>query len=727
MKQSSFLIFAFILSLTLLFTSCHISVNNNPDSSENGKDSNEDNGGEDIVLKDGQTYFYSDSEIMFISSPDSDSTDAAYKLLYNVEDAIIGKNGYAFYGYNNVKCDNEVTVGYIPERETSLKAYQELEKLTSASPVTDLRYLVYADSGKVAIAFDKNELTSLQIASYVADIFFDECIKGKESVLFERGVVTSGTLNLIELQNKLDKENDEIRWQNIKNKIGEEDVYLAFRSFFETMFTDEIVDLIANNYDTATGLFYASASGKRAEGIYPIPEATSMALSYVFNTGMLNGMGVRYLLPDIAKYKIIYYIKSIQGTDGEFYVSQMPKASIDSNRLGRDRGACLGLLDRLGEKPTYSVGGVTGDGIDGEKYWASLVEAGLVTAAEKPIIYRADALPTSFKESFTEPMPTAVSRLVSLASGTEPFESHVSFIEWLLAKDPYNNPYTAISNTSSAASIISDRSEKLGGYTGDDTVINYGSKSMALYKGETLKDILIRWMNGNINSAGLFGKITNSYDSDGNPVYDGFFGGWGYQNSNGFFKGIGRYNEMKIAYPKAREAAESLLLGINSDEPVKGNILVIYNVWSSLNSLRSNIKNYYEGEDKEELIKLINDGLLRPVVINKKTGETKAYAAVAIEKSIKSILAFKKSDGGFGHAIDFSTPTWQGGLKVAISSDNLSDIDASSCSTMSLGNALAALFGFNLVADVPMNSPGDALRFIDIMLKSEYVVKDGPN
>lgn len=738
MKKTSLLIFTILLLCAVFaFCSCDLGAkrgdNNDGDDAQstdkdknNGDDSEDDKKGGSVVLKNGQTYFYSDSEIMFISATDSDSTDASYKLMYNF-DSIIGKDGYTYIGYVNSNSDNEIIVGYVPERAVSVAAYEALEKMNSASPISESRYLVYADSGKVAIAFDKNEYTSLQTVGYVVDIFYNNFIKDKKAVLFHKGVVTSGTLNLADLQEEIDKSENELRWNKVREKIGDEDIYIAFRGFFETMFTDEIVDLIANNYDVATGLFYASASGKRADGIYPIPEATSVSLSYVLNTGMLNGMGVRYLLPDLAKYKIVYYLKSIQAEDGEFYVSQMPKASIDSNRLGRDRGACLGLLDRLGEKPTYSVGGVTGDGIDAEAYWANLVSAGLVTEDDKPIIYWADKEARAVAGSLRESLAEAVSRVVPTASGTEPFRSHKAFIEWLLAKDPYNNPYTAMSNTSSAASLIDDWSTKLGGYEGSDTSVTYGSKSMMLYNGETLNEILIRWMNDNINSAGLFGKVSNSYDKDGKPVYDGFFGGWGFQNSNGFLKAIGRYNDMKISYPQSRLAAESLLLGINSDEPVTGNILVIFNVWSSLNNLRKNIQNYYQGDDKAELLAVINNGLTRKVVINEETGETKSYAAVAIEKCTNTILAFKKSDGGFGHAIDYSTPTWQGGLKVAIASDNLSDIDAIACSTTYLGNAMSVLFGLDFVADVPMNTASDALRFVDIMLKQEQVVKVDPS
>ena len=140
-----------------------------------------------------------------------------------------------------------------------------------------------------------------------------------------------------------------------------------------------------------------------------------------------------------------------------------------------------------------------------------------------------------------------------------------------------------------------------------------------------------------------------------------------------------------------------------------------------------NINDYYVGDDKDELISLIDDSLKKQIVVNDETGETKAYGAVAIEKCTNKILAFKKSDGGFGHAIANSTANWQGGLKVAISSDNLSDIDAIACSTTYLGNAMSVLFGLNMGSDVPMNTDSDLLLFIDTMSKQETVVKIGPD
>lgn len=752
-KIKIFFSFIFLVLFIFMLTSCQIAdssssteseQNEKPDTSGNNRpesdagDSSEGDSGdtdtgfddkyqEDKYVKnETDTFFAPTSDIMFTSPGAEYEIDAAYSLISKFSSCFIDK-GYAYYGYIGSKADKEIVLGYIENIEASVKAYKLLDDVKSQSPITESRYLAYASGGTVAIAYDKNEFTTLQTIEYVADMFFDRCIKGKEYVLFEEGVLISGTVNLIELQSRLDSENNAERWSEIQKKIGDEDIYLAFKAFFEQMFTDEIVNLIASYYDPATGLFYSSASGKRAEGIYPNPEATSMILSYVLNTGMLNGLGVRYLIPDLARYKIVYYLKSIQDENGEFYLSQMSKSSIDSNRLGRDRGACVGLLDRLGASPTYSVSSMIGDGIDGEEYWADLVARGLVSEKDKPIIYRAEKSLQQKNGSLSESVVLAVSKVVLAADGTSQFQSHTEFIKWLLAKDPYNSPYSAMSNTSSAASLISDWSDKLGGYSGENTVVTHGTKSFDLYKGETLNEILIRWMNSHINSAGLFGKVTNAIDSDGNPIYDGFFGGWGYQNSNGFFKAIGRYSNMKIAYPEPRLAAESLLLGINSDEPVNGNILVIYNVWSSLNSLRSNIKAYYTGNDKNDILNLIEEGLKKQITIDSDTGKTKAYAAVALEKCTKKILAFKKSDGGFGHAVGYSTPNWQGGLKVAVSTDNLSDIDAITCSSMSLGNALSELFGFSMLRDVPMNNQSDVLSFIEIMTKQERVIKIDPN
>lgn len=643
----------------------------------------------------------------------------------------------AYISDGDTLCPYIVTVGRAECTGAADKAEELLRGMGRASEYTEGSYIVYAEGRCVALAADVNEYTTYQPMAMAVEAFdglLNASGSGKDGDLEKNRdtypdifgkngeILSSGTVNLISEQRRLDDIEDEARWANVRCVIGDDDIYRAFRNMVESIFSKEMISLIASYYDPATGMFYASLSGKNAEGIYPIPEGVSQVLSYMVSTGMLRKTGKRYVIPELSKYKIVYYLKSIQCEDGQFYVSQMKKDGINSNRIGRDGFACNGLLWRLGAKPTYSNSKYDGDGITADEYWADLVSRGLVTEEEKPVIYWAED-PAKRRE---EVPADGNSSDKPTGAGTEQFQSHEGFIGWLLEKDPYNNPYSAISATSSASGLIAEWNGKVGEYEGADTVVVYEERELELKRGDTLYSILIRWLNNNMNEAGLFGKVTNDYDENGNPIYDGFFGGWGYQNSNGFLKGAARYTEAGgIKYPMPNEAIESLLKGINSDEVVTGNILVIYNVWSSLSKIKANISSFFEGEEREKLLEKISCGLTRRIQ-DPRSGEMKAYAAVAIEKCHGKLLTFKKRDGGFAHSVFSGTGGWQGGLKVGIKEDNLSDIDATNCSTSLLTNALCQFFGLELTRDVPMYNQADLLVFLDTMSKQEYVLKVGP-
>lgn len=626
----------------------------------------------------------------------------------------------AYLSDGETKCARIIALGNVAGVSTSRDAMKLLGEISKKSEILEGAYAITSDGRSVSIVADVNKYTTYQPIEAAIDIFIERSVKCCDLDI-KAGVISSGVVDLLAKQTALDDIENEERWAHVREVIGDEDIYLAFRDMMESIFAKEMIPLIASFYDPATGMFYCSGSGKRAEGIYPIPEGTSQVLGYMQSTGMLRKFGKKYAVPELTRHRIIYHLKSIQGEDGEFYVSQMKKNTIDSNRIGRDRGHCAGLLSTLGARHTYSVGDYIGDGVSADEYWASLVAEGIVTEEEKPIIYWAEdpsdrkaARSTAEKK---EAKPTS--------AGTEQFQSHEGFIKWLLAKDPYNNPYSAMSNTASAAGIIKEWNGRVGEYAGEDTVISYNDKEFDLKKGDTLYTIIIRWVNSHVNAAGLFGKITNGKDENGNPIYDGFYEGWGYQNSNGFLKGIGRYSETKTRYPMPREAIVSLLKGINSDEVVTGNILVIFNVWAALNGLRGNIKSFYEGEERDELLAMINDGLTRKI-LDESTGEMKAYAAVAIKKCTGKLLTFKKRDGGFAHSISQGTPCWQGGVKVGVAEDNLSDIDAINCSTALLASSLCDFFGLNRTRDIPMYTECDLLRFVDVMMQQQTVIKKGP-
>lgn len=619
----------------------------------------------------------------------------------------------------DTKCEKVIILGNAQGNMASERANGILCGMKRKSEFTEGSYVIYKEGSVIAIAADKNEYTSYKPMGVAVDTFIEKCASG---CVFKAadGVLASETLDLVAGQRKIDNTEDEARWANVREVIGNDDIYLAFKNMMESIFAKEMIPLIASFYDPATGMCYASLSGKNAEGIYPIPEGTSQVFGYMNSTGMLRKLGGKYVIPELSKYRAIYQMKSIQGEDGEFYVAQMKKNTIDSNRIGRDRGHCTNVLNMFGGKHTYKLADYEYDGVTADEYWADLVAKGKVTEEEKPIVYWAED-PAERKATNTVKKDDAKPS----GAGTEQFHSHVGFVKWLLAKDPYNSPYGAMSNTASAAGIIKEWNGRIGEYDGEDTVITYENKTFELKHGDTLYSIIIRWADSHINAAGLFGKITNKKDENGNPVYDGFYEGWGYQNSNGFLKGIGRYSESGTKFPKPCEAIVSLLKGINSDEVVTGNILVIFNVWAALNGLRNNISKFYDGEERDELLAMINEGLTRKVP-DEKTGKMKAYAAVALDKCTAKLLTFKKRDGGFAHNVYSGTPCWQGGMKVGIAADNLSDIDAINCSTALLTASLCDFFGLNRTRDIPMYTEADLLVFLDVMSRQEYVIKRTP-
>lgn len=567
-------------------------------------------------------------------------------------------------------------------------------------------------------------------------------------VFFDGEISYEQKLKYIAEQQEIDSQETESRWAKIAEKIGNDEVYRALREYFECMFNGGVLNWVGSLFDTETGMFYASLSGKRANvlsagrGYYPHPEATATCLRSLMNTGALRGLDNDYsrVLPELVKYKITYYLKSIQGDDGEFYVSQINKSEIAPNRAGRDRDAASSLFNMLKTKPTYSFNKHVGDGIDGETYWANLVSEGKVTEADKPFIYWAtENLPSargavSAKEQNTEKTPETKSGSQISAI----FESHDTFIDYLLTKDPYNTPYSAISNLNSIAGSTNAASARLGAYNPDgapDGVakivpvkVGDAEKQLIVRNGDTLNDINVSWMNLYVNEAGLFGKVTNNLDSDGNPVYDGFFGGWGFNNSNGFMKSMSRYNSAAAAFPEPRLAVESLLKGINNPECAasNGNVLVVYNVWVSLWTLRSNIRAYYKGDDKEELLDYIQASLFGKV--DKVTGESIdiPYVALAIKRAYEQVQPFKKVDGGYGHSTVCGTSGWQGSLPTAISADNLSDADATFCTMTSLSTSICGVLGLDMSTEVPMYAEADLYRCLLAMSEQPRLIKKTP-
>ena len=229
---------------------------------------------------------------------------------------------------------------------TSRDAMKLLGEISKKSEILEGAYAITSDGRSVSIVADVNKYTTYQPIEAAIDIFIERSVKCCDLDI-KAGVISSGVVDLLAKQTALDDIENEERWAHVREVIGDEDIYLAFRDMMESIFAKEMIPLIASFYDPATGMFYCSGSGKRAEGIYPIPEGTSQVLGYMQSTGMLRKFGKKYAVPELTRHRIIYHLKSIQGEDGEFYVSQMKKNTIDSNRIGRDRGHCRSGLCHL--------------------------------------------------------------------------------------------------------------------------------------------------------------------------------------------------------------------------------------------------------------------------------------------------------------------------------------------------------------------------------------------
>ncbi len=725
---------------------------------EAGEESGEEKGENEEGMGNEDMPYCSTSEVMFMSSGEMGARAAIDKLLKYFSENVIGDGGKAFLGnaYFPEGKYREIIVGYLPDREISVKAYDMLKEIKSSSSIKESRYLVYAEGGDLAVAYEENTVTSAQTVSSVADKIISELFSNKETIVLENGVQFMGTMNLFDMQEEIDEMETESRWQAVREKLGDDEVYLALRSFFEKMFNDEIVEWSASLYDPATGMFYTSTSGKYADtlyagtGYYPHLEGTAIILSRLSSTGMLRNINANYteILPKDMQYKIVYYLKTVQDpNDGEFYLSHMNKSTIAPERVGRDHSRCTSLLNWLKASPTYDFDKFEGDGVTADEYWADLVSRGLTTEEDKPMIYWHWTTPNGrLTSSLDGDVSAAVNRAVSASSVqsvasnsvTSYFDSHDAFINHLLTKNPYDSPYGAISNISSISGMVNTWSKKLGAYdpSRDPTEVaktvnvKVGdvTKKLVVLCGDTLNDINVSWMNLYINEGGLIGKATYA-TKNGEPVYDGFYGGWGYNNTNGFMKGIGRYADAGQAYPEPRKAAESLLKAINSPESAakNGNILVIYNVWSCLSSLISNVKKYCPEDEAKEIIDYIYDGLYGKVDFVTGDAIDRTYAAVAIENAYAKIQPFKKSDGGYGHSPSSGTSCWQGNLPVGIASENLSDTDATFCTTTSLGSCICGVLGISMSADVPMHTEADLLRWLDVVASQKYVIKRTPS
>ena len=651
-------------------------------------------------LPAGQTAYNSSCNVMVISESTTAAVSSANTLVNALKSNVTSG---AFFGYETYSRANEIIIGDVPSREVSVKAYEELEKLSSSSMFTQSRYVIYADGGRIAFAYDKNTQTNIQSITYAVKEFISKYVDGKSGIILGKGVIASGTFDLIEKQEEIDAKTVEQAWELLRVQCNNDELYEAFRTYYKMFENDKVVEWMANLYDPGFGCFYATTSGKNSPNIYPNIEATRQVLTLSSSLGMTKNIGETNAFTPLMEYQICYYIKSLQHENGYFYLPQLTKAQTDSAiaRRARDLNWCVQLLSLYRVAPTYEApitygGLLEPDGKTADEYWADLVAKGLVSWEDKPVIWKVVDTSVNLLASAE---PQTVKSVVKLTSavvvsdddGTAYLKSHAAFAEYIAGLNIDGDPYTDGNELGESQRQINEWSGKLGRAT----------ESGVWYSGMTLNEMIIHHLNSCINEKGLFGK---KYLTDNNASTVGNE----FVNTNGMMKIMAVYNGLEVAFPSewAPIAAESLLNAVmRTDQVSKTNICEMYNIWCALSRLKTNVKSYN------------SDISVRDNVLAQIEDLLNTNGAAAVLNAYNTQKNYQKEDGTYAHRVQGlgSVTTHPGNLIVGTGGEE-GNIDAIGFGTISTINMICDAFNFT---PVPIYTEADWMRFLDIVMKLE--------
>ena len=667
-------------------------------------------------------------QIVFDNNFDQEGAETIKSALDPILNTVGDGGAYVTTRYAE-NSDLEIIVGLYDEtRPATVKARQLLEKLDKETYFLS-RYVVYAENNCIAIAYDENEYTSLQSGAMVAKDFAKKYIEGKEYIALGKGIIASGEIDLISVQEELDAAYLEECWANLE-KASSPELVAAMKTYY-SMCGDGIVDWAANLYDPGVGGYYASSSGRDGAQFGPDVQNTVQMIRFIVNTGMVDNVAPtgnwREFLPELMQYKLVYWAKSLQDPNGYFYHPHWSRATVDAHlsRRGRDLGWATSILSELGSAPQYkAANGNAGDGISAEEYWESL---GL--DIDPPYTY--DKCPTedSIKSAFTTPLGSAsaavaVSKVVLTASedaSTAYLRDYTKFLDYMLDKivpGMHTNPYSFGNEVGETYKQILTAGRELEAAQGKFTYTPDMPSRYEPYDGMNLVEITVAALNSCINPVtGLWGDLTASST------------GTEFRYTNGFMKAMAAYEGFGVCYPTEYmvKAADALMEGLMGDEPSTGNICEVYNVWCSIVRLKSNVNRLSSTEPllddsgnpviDEETGKPV---LLKTYILGKIADIFAEKGPYAVENSYNKIVAYQKYDGGFAHNVSRGTTTHQ---DHPVSLDmNQSDVDATSIAVSGNVNQMFSALGLSRY-EVPRYTESDWMRYLTILFEMGPVIK----
>lgn len=671
----------------------------------------------------GSATVFAPGDTVMLVGIDAGGTQFARDAAEVLDKMLSSLGGRAYLGSEfNMNAPLEVIIGYKDEtRPATVMAYKILESMERESYFS-MRYAVYADNGCIAIAYDLNEYTNAHIFDAIGEELLSSLFTDKGYIAYPKGKIAAGNVDLIKYQQELDDTEKGEEWKILAETVGA-DIAAACKTFY-TIYDEKLPLWVANLYDPGIGGFYASSGGRDGVSFGPDLQCTVQLIRFIVQTGMIDNIGTDWqaFIPEFMQQQMIYFAKSIQHKNGFFYHPQWGKDAVDAviSRRGRDLGWGESLLEGFGSAPVYTTpNGVKGDGISADEYWNELVANGLALS-DKPYIWGSNltsgaqsiALTSSLRASIEQTVSDVLlssSVILTASYDTNTYlDSHVNFINYLLVRlipGMHSNPYNMGNEVGSAGSEIRQVSNKLGIYTytpGDEAnTAGASAEDYKHYDGKTVVEMLTDTLIEHINpETGLWGDLTAAA-----PL------GTEFRYTNGFMKTIASLTGNGVPYPTEYvvKAANALVAGILGDEESTSNCCDIYNVWTCIGLLRSNLRLIDDAALREEVEASIDDILAE-------------NAAEAILNTFEKIKGYKKYDGGFAHNYYTGTGVHQN-LPVGVAALNQSDVDGTCISTTGLRRAMFEALNYPSGIVPKMYYEADWMRMLELFISQSPVIK----
>ena len=555
-------------------------------------------------------------------------------------------------------------------RSITKAAKDALEAEIAKSAKNDTGYIIYASGGSIAVYWKNPDMASIAI-----DAFVKTCIDEKKLVI-DDGIVYAQLFVNREYEN-------EKYWLALESKTTP-DVVEALRALYSYYNGAKIVDWLANLYDPEVGGFYYSISARDNEPFLPDLESTAQAVSFLINNKVINN---RNQFPEEIRRAFVNFARNMQSpVDGYFYHPQWAqgKENLSTDRYGRDTGWATSLITDF----TYDSDG-DGDqdpqypnfcAPNGDKCLIHAGKDGEKCSFPQTVAYYSDRFDSSVVTTVTANTGSSVAKLTSSVvaptasvSSKPDYSSAAAFSAWLEA---YNASIKEDSGRAhNLAALRSEIAQK--GYT--SIVLDHLDRVQAELFDEQLRlgeEPTGLWQR-NIDYKAVWGLLK----------YMSFYNGSG-----------GRKIDIKYVPYIAKTVVK--VIELPPDGEYASNDL--YNQWSGISNLISNVRNYYGDSGVQQIYDIM-----------------RANCASLIANSLKKIEPFRQEDASFSSSSAGTTGANIYGTRIAmgVREGNVNSTGLICSMYRSIYSALG-------LPTVPLANAADGEKFMQTLLNCEPVVKN---